>query len=59
MRAVVACSPSTGPRHWPSGCARSPTTRNGARTDIINPHADLRAALDMLIKAAEHTATPE
>ncbi len=25
----------------------------GARTDIINSHADLRAALDMLIKAAE------
>ena len=31
---------------------------NGARTDIINSHADLRAALDMLIKAAEHTGTP-
>ena len=31
----------------------------GARTDIINSHADLRAALDLLIKAAEHTATPE
>jgi len=30
----------------------------GARTDIINSHADLRAALDMLIKAAEHTAPP-
>ncbi len=29
---------------------------NGARTDIINSHADLRAALDMLIKAAEHTS---
>jgi hypothetical protein len=26
---------------------------SGARTDIINAHADLRAALDMLIKAAE------
>jgi len=26
----------------------------GARTDIINSHADMRAALDMLIKAAEH-----
>jgi hypothetical protein len=32
---------------------------SGARTDIINSHADLRAALDMLIKAAEHSATPE
>jgi hypothetical protein len=26
---------------------------SGARTEIINAHADLRAALDMLIKAAE------
>jgi hypothetical protein len=26
---------------------------SGARTDIINSHAELRAALDMLIKAAE------
>ena len=26
----------------------------GARTDIINSHAELRAALDMLVKAAEH-----
>lgn len=25
----------------------------GARTDLINSHAELRAALDMLIKAAE------
>ena len=32
---------------------------NGARTDIINSHADLRAALGMLIKAAEHTGTPQ
>lgn len=32
---------------------------SGARTDIINSHADLRAALDMLIKAAEHTGTPQ
>ncbi len=32
---------------------------SGARTDIINSHADLRAALDMLIKAAEHTSVPE
>jgi hypothetical protein len=31
----------------------------GARTDIINSHAELRAALDMLTKAAEHTSTPE
>ena len=30
----------------------------GARTDIINSHADLRAALDMLIKAAEHAGHP-
>ncbi len=27
---------------------------SGARTDIINSHAELRAALDLLIKAAEH-----
>jgi hypothetical protein len=26
----------------------------GAHTPIINSHADLRAALDMLVKAAEH-----
>ncbi len=32
---------------------------SGARTDIINSHADLRAALDMLIKAAEHNNSPE
>jgi hypothetical protein len=31
---------------------------NGARTDIINSHADLRAALDMLIKAAERNDPP-
>ena len=31
----------------------------GARTDIINSHAELRAALDMLIKAAEHTGAPQ
>ena len=30
----------------------------GARTDIINSHAELRAALDLLIKAAEHTGAP-
>jgi hypothetical protein len=30
----------------------------GARTDIINSHADLRAALDMLIKAAERAESP-
>ena len=30
----------------------------GARTDIINSHADLRAALDMLIKAAEQADPP-
>jgi hypothetical protein len=26
---------------------------SGARTDIINSHAELRAALDLLIRAAE------
>ena len=31
---------------------------SGARTDIINSHADLRAALDMLIKAAEQAEPP-
>ena len=31
----------------------------GARTDIINSHAELRAALDLLIKAAEHTGAPD
>lgn len=30
---------------------------SGARTEIINSHSDLRAALDMLIKAAEHAAS--
>ncbi len=30
----------------------------GARTDIINSHADLRAALDMLVKAAGHSEPP-
>jgi hypothetical protein len=29
---------------------------SGARTEIINSHAELRAALDMLIKAAERGA---
>jgi hypothetical protein len=29
---------------------------SGARTEIINSHAELRAALDMLIKAAGHAA---
>ena len=28
-----------------------------ARTNIINAHADLRAALDMLVKAAGQTVT--
>jgi hypothetical protein len=28
----------------------------GAHTPIINSHAELRAALEMLIKAAEHAA---
>ena len=31
----------------------------GARTDIINSHAELRAALDLLIKAAEHIGAPD
>ncbi len=30
----------------------------GARTDIINSYSELRAALTMLIKAAEHTDEP-
>ena len=30
---------------------------SGARTDIINAHADLRAALDMLVKAAGANGT--
>jgi len=29
---------------------------SGAHTEIINSHAELRAALDMLIKAAGHAA---
>jgi hypothetical protein len=32
--------------------ANQPGYYTGARTDIINAHADLRAALDMLVKAA-------
>ena len=32
--------------------AKRPGYYSGARTDIINAHADLRAALDMLVKAA-------
>jgi hypothetical protein len=31
----------------------------GAHTPIINSHADLRAALDMLIQAAEHAAADQ
>ena len=43
--------------------AKQPSYYSGARTDIINAHADLRAALDMLVKAAGHdgpdpTGTP-
>ena len=34
------------------GTATQPGYYSGARTDIINAHADLRAALDMLIEAA-------
>ena len=34
------------------GTATQPGYYSGARTDIINAHADLRAALDMLVKAA-------
>ena len=32
--------------------AKQPGYYSGARTDIINAHSDLRAALDMLVKAA-------
>ena len=32
--------------------AKQPGYYSGARTDIINAHADLRAAVDLLIKAA-------
>jgi hypothetical protein len=32
---------------------------SGARTDIINSHAELRAALDMLTKAAGDNESPE
>ncbi len=43
--------------------AKQPGYYSGARTDIINGHADLRAALDMLVKAAgpggpDATGTP-
>ncbi len=43
--------------------AKQPGYYSGARTDIINAHADLRAALDMLVKAAgpngpDATGTP-
>jgi hypothetical protein len=31
---------------------------SGARTDIINSHAEMRAALDMLIKAAGQPEPP-
>ncbi len=36
--------------------ADRPGYYSGARTDIINSHAELRAALDMLVKAAEHAS---
>jgi hypothetical protein len=32
--------------------AKQPGYYSGARTDIINAHADLRAALDLLVRAA-------
>ena len=32
--------------------ARQPGYYSGARTDMINAHADLRAALDLLVRAA-------
>jgi hypothetical protein len=38
--------------------AERPGYYRGARTDTINSHAELRAALDMLIKAAEHNDAP-
>jgi hypothetical protein len=31
---------------------------SGARTEIINSHAELRAALDMLVKATELSEQP-
>jgi len=34
------------------GTATQPGHYSGARTGIINAHADLRTALDMLVKAA-------
>lgn len=38
--------------------ATHPGYYSGGRTDIINAHADLRAALDMLVKAA-HLPIPD
>jgi hypothetical protein len=38
--------------------AERPGYYTGARTDIINSHAELRAALDMLIKATEPSNPP-
>jgi hypothetical protein len=38
--------------------AERPGYYSGAKTDIINSHAELRAALDMLAKAAEQAESP-
>ena len=38
--------------------AKQPSYYSRARTDIINAHADLRAALDMLVKAAGSSGAP-
>ncbi len=32
---------------------------SGARTDIINSHTEMRAALDMLVRAAEQAEPPQ
>jgi hypothetical protein len=38
--------------------AERPGYYSGAKTDIINSHAELRAALDMLAQAAEQAESP-
>jgi hypothetical protein len=38
--------------------AKQPGYYSGARTDIINAHADLRAALDLLVKATSGPSDP-
>jgi hypothetical protein len=49
---------SQGDVGFGGGTATQPGYYSGARTDIINAHADLRAALDMLVKAA-HLPVPD